>query len=230
MGAGRAGSSLGLALRHVGWRVEGPLGRGDEVAGAAAGVELVVLAVPDGAIAGVAGAVRPVAGTVVAHLAGAVGLEVLEPHRRRAGVHPLMALPDSKRGAELLLGGGWFGVAGDPMAGEVVAALGGKSFAIADEQRVLYHAAAVIASNHLVGLLGQAERIASTVGVPFEAYVGLALGALGNVALRGPAAALTGPAARGDEATIERHLGALPADERDAYAAMADQCRRLARG
>ncbi|MGQ0616269.1 MAG: DUF2520 domain-containing protein [Acidimicrobiia bacterium] len=193
------------------------------------GVDLLVLAVPDGAIAGVAGAVEPAGGTVVAHVAGAVGLEALEPHYRRAGVHPLMALPDGERGAELLLGGGWFGVAGDPMAGEVVAALGGRSFAVAEEQRTLYHAAAVIASNHLVGLLGQAERIASAVGVPFEAYLDLALGALGNVALRGPAAALTGPAARGDEATIERHLGALPPDERDAYAAMADQCRRLAR-
>ncbi len=79
---------------------------------------------------------------------------------------------------------------------------------------VRYHAAAVVASNHLVGLLGQVERIAAGIGVPLDAYLDLARGSLDNVAALGPAAALTGPVRRGDRATVERHLAALPPEER----------------
>jgi predicted short-subunit dehydrogenase-like oxidoreductase (DUF2520 family) len=48
-----------------------------------------------------------------------------------------------------------------------------------------------------------------------------------NVAALGPAAALTGPVARGDWATLARHLTALPEDEREAYEAMAALAARL---
>ncbi|MGH9194032.1 MAG: DUF2520 domain-containing protein, partial [Acidimicrobiales bacterium] len=81
---------------------------------------------------------------------------------------------------------------------------------------------------HLVALLGQVERLSEAAGVPFEAYVDLAQATLDNVAALGPAAGLTGPAARGDEATIRRHLRALPPDERRAYRSLADAARRLA--
>jgi predicted short-subunit dehydrogenase-like oxidoreductase (DUF2520 family) len=64
--------------------------------------------------------------------------------------------------------------------------------------------------------------------VPFEAYVDLARATLDNVAALGPRAGLTGPAARGDEATVRRHLRALPRDERRAYRSLADAARRLA--
>jgi predicted short-subunit dehydrogenase-like oxidoreductase (DUF2520 family) len=121
-------------------------------------------------------------------------------------------------------------VAGDPVAAEVVRALGGRSFTVADADRAAYHAAACIAANHLVALMGQVERIAAPVGVPFEAYYDLAKAALDNVGVLGPVVALTGPAARGDTATIERHLAALPPEERPAYEAMAAEARRLACG
>src|SRR4051795_10489134 len=94
IGPGRAGLSLALALERVGWDLVEPLGRDDDPAGAAEGVDLLVIATPDGAIAEVAGTVEPVDSTVVAHLAGALGLGVLEPHPRRAALHPLVALPD----------------------------------------------------------------------------------------------------------------------------------------
>jgi predicted short-subunit dehydrogenase-like oxidoreductase (DUF2520 family) len=97
-----------------------------------------------------------------------------------------------------------------------------------DDDRVLYHAAAVVASNHLVALMGQVERLALAAGVPLEAYLDLADETLANVRALGPRGALTGPAARGDEATIRRHLRALPADERKAYRALAEAARRLA--
>ena len=64
-------------------------------------------------------------------------------------------------------------------------------------------------------------------GVPLEAFLALVRGTVDNVAALGPAAALTGPVARGDWATVERHLAALPEDERPAYEAMVDQARRL---
>jgi predicted short-subunit dehydrogenase-like oxidoreductase (DUF2520 family) len=227
VGAGRAGTSLALALTNAGWDVGPMLGRGDDLTDAAAGVDLLVLATPDDALRAVARAVAPEPSTVVAHLAGARGLEVLAPHDRRAAVHPLVSLPNPEVGARRLVGG-WFAIAGDPIAAEVVRALRGRSFTVADADRATYHAAAVIASNHLVALLGQVERLAADVGVPFEAYLELATDTLANVAELGPADALTGPAARGDEATLRRHLRALPVEERRAYRGMIDAARRLA--
>ena len=227
VGPGRAGTALALALTNAGWDVGPMLGRGDDITGAAAGVDLLVLATPDSEITAVARQVEPDDSTVVAHLAGARGLEVLSPHARRAALHPLVALPTPELGARRLVGG-WFAVAGDPLAGEVVRALKGRSFTVEDADRATYHAAAAIASNHLVALLGQVERLAEQVGVPFQAYLDLATDTMANVAELGPRAALTGPAARGDEATIRRHLRALPADERRAYRGMVDAARRLA--
>ncbi|TML63144.1 MAG: pantoate--beta-alanine ligase, partial [Actinobacteria bacterium] len=78
-----------------------------------------------------------------------------------------------------------------------------------------------------VALMGQVERAAAGAGVPLEAYLELARGALENVAAVGPAAALTGPVARGDDATLARHLAALDVTEREAYEAMVAQARRL---
>jgi predicted short-subunit dehydrogenase-like oxidoreductase (DUF2520 family) len=227
IGAGRAGGSLLGALVAAGWRSAGTLGRGDPVVDAASGVDLLVIATPDGVIADVASAVRPEPGTVVAHLAGSLGLEVLAPHPRRAALHPLVAMPSPELGAARLRDGAWFAVAGDRLAVRVVEDLGGRWFEVADEHRALYHAAAVIASNHLVALLGQVERVAAVAGVPFEAYLDLVRATVRNVAELGPAAALTGPAARGDRETIGRHLAALPADEREAYEAMVRAARRL---
>jgi predicted short-subunit dehydrogenase-like oxidoreductase (DUF2520 family) len=227
IGPGRAGTALARALSAARWEVAPLLGRGDDLAPAALGVDLLVIATPDDRVREVARAVEPVPSTVVTHLAGSLGLRTLAPHRRRAAVHPLVALPTPALGARRLVGA-WFAVAGDPLAHDLVRALRGRWFEVADADRPLYHAAAVIASNHLVALLGQVERLSEAVGVPFEAYVDLARSTLDNVAALGPAAGLTGPAARGDEATIRRHLRALPPDERRAYRALADASRRLA--
>lgn len=225
IGAGRAGGALVAALTAAGWSVDGPWGRDDDPSTAADGTRVVLLAVPDGAVAEVAR--RIAAGdAVVAHLAGSLGLDVLAPHRRTASVHPLVALPDATRGGARLRGA-WFATAGDPVADEIVDALGGRSVHVADEDRAAYHAAAAIASNHLVALLGQAERIAAGIGVPLEAYLDLARGALDDVAAVGPERALTGPVSRGDWDTVTRHLEAIAAVERPAYALLADAARRL---
>jgi predicted short-subunit dehydrogenase-like oxidoreductase (DUF2520 family) len=232
VGPGRAGSSLAAALAAAGWQVLDPVRHGDDVSGAARGVDLLVIATPDAAVAPVAAAVEPVGSTTVAHLAGSLGLDVLAPHARRAALHPLVSLPDAAVGARRLAAGAWFAVAGDPpgalaLVEQVVADLGGRSFAVADADRARYHAAAAIASNHLVALLGQVQRVAGGAGVPLEAYLDLVRATLDNVAELGPHAALTGPVARGDWDTVERHRAALPADELVAYDAMVAAARRL---
>lgn len=230
IGAGRAGRSLATALGRAGWDVVGLLGRGDPVADALADVDLLVIATPDAAIAEVAAAVAPDDRSVVAHLAGSLGLDVLAPHGRVAALHPLVSLPEADLGAQHLAAGAWFAVAGDPIAQRVVADLGGRWFEVADADRATYHAAAAVASNHLVALLGQVERLAEGIGVPFEAYVDLARASLDNAVARGPRSALTGPVARGDWDTVARHLAALDPSERDAYRALAAAARRLVDG
>ncbi len=227
IGGGRAGTSLGTALESAGWELLGYPGRDDDLSSAAARTDVLVIATPDDSIAAVAESVRPVPTTLVMHLSGALGLEVLKRHPRCAAMHPLVSLPSAELGAERL-SGAWFAVAGDPEVDSLVTALGGRSFPIDESARSLYHAAAVISSNHLVALLGQAERVAGLAGIPFEVMLDLAGDTVDNVRRSGPAAALTGPAARGDKATIARHLEALPPDERAAYEALVDEAKRLA--
>jgi predicted short-subunit dehydrogenase-like oxidoreductase (DUF2520 family) len=226
VGPGRVGRSLARAVATAGgWHVDGLLGRRDDVTGAAAGVDLLVLAVPDAAVASVAAAIRPLPDCVVAHVAGSLTLDVLGHHHRRASIHPLVAIPTP----DTVLAGKWFAVAGDPMATRLVDALGGRAITVADDDRVAYHAAACVASNHLVALLGQAERIAAAAGVPLDAYLDLVRGTVENVAALGPRDALTGPVARGDWATVDRHRAAIDPDELPAYDAMVDLALRLSR-
>ena len=230
IGAGRAGRSFAKAIDDlVGWDMIDMRGRGVAIDDAAADVDLVVIATPDAVVADVAAAIRP-GRAVVAHVAGSLGLDVLAPHDRRAALHPLMSLPDAEIGAERLTGG-WFAVAGDPLVADLATALGGRTFEIADDDRALYHAAAAVASNHLVALLGHAQRLGASVGVPADALLVLALGSAENAVALGPAAALTGPAARGDEATLVAHreaIGRRAPRELAAYEAMLAEARRLA--
>ncbi|MEZ5383656.1 MAG: DUF2520 domain-containing protein [Microthrixaceae bacterium] len=227
LGRGRMGAALSRALSAAGWSAELEAGRGPHVAGAASGVDLLVLCVPDGAVRQVARAIAPAEGTVLAHTAGALTLSVLEGHGRRASLHPLVSVPPDPEGAAAL-SGAFMAVAGDPLIESVAAALGARTFRVSDEHRHTYHAAAAVAANHLVALMGQAQRVGERAGVPPEALVELAEGALGSVRRRGAAEALTGPVARGDWSTVAAHLRSLPPDERPAYEAMARQALRLA--
>jgi predicted short-subunit dehydrogenase-like oxidoreductase (DUF2520 family) len=202
---------LASALVDSGCDLLAMSGRGDDLSGAALGVDVLIIATPDAAVAEVARAIAPVDSTVVLHMSGALGLDVLDPHRRRASLHPLAPLPSAEVGRVRLRSGITFAVAGDPMAGRLGRALGGRCIEIDDAHRAEYHAAACIAANHLVALLGQVERVAAGAGLDVEAFLPLAAAALQDVADLGPAAALTGPAARGDEETLGRHRAALEA-------------------
>ena len=228
IGPGRAGTSLAAALAAHGWDVIGFLGRHDDLTAAARGVDILVIATPDDAVAPTAAAVAPEAATTVLHLSGSLGLDVLAPHPCRAALHPLVPLPNAVVGATRLASGVTFAVSGDPVARLLALSLGGRVVEVADADRAAYHAAACIAANHVVALLGQVERVAASAGLDLEAFLPLTRAAVDDVAALGPRQALTGPAMRGDWDTLSRHLDALPARERAGYQAGAALATQLA--
>ncbi|HEY4928544.1 MAG TPA: DUF2520 domain-containing protein [Acidimicrobiales bacterium] len=221
------------ALEAVGgYRSSGAWGRDHSPVDAAHGVDILFIATPDDVVAEVAAQVRPVPTTVVVHLSGSLGLDVLDGHARRGSLHPLVPLPTPAIGAERLRSGITLAVAGDPVTRSVAEALGGNVVEVDDADRAAYHAAAVIAANHLVALIGQVERVAATAGLPLDAFAGLMRAASEDALALGPGAALTGPAARGDWETVERHravIAGMPAHRTElaGYDAMVALARRL---
>ncbi len=203
VGRGRMGHALADALSAAGYEVNGPLGRGADGAGA----EVVLLCVPDGEIARAAAGLHT--GPLVGHCSGATGLDVLAPHEAFS-LHPLMTV--TTEGAHFA-GAGAAIAGGTPravrLATEFAHALGMRPVEIAEADRPGYHAAASIASNFLITLEAAAERLGATVGLEREQLVPLVRATVENWANLGPERALTGPVARGDEATIKRQRDAV---------------------
>lgn len=216
IGTGRAGSAIRARLRERGLHVTD--GRAPDRA-----AELVLLCVPDSVIPGVAAAVA--VGPWIAHVSGATRLDALDPHERRFSVHPLQTLT-RVRGAEQL-DGAWGAIGGESSealdrARWLAETLGLRPFEVADEDRALYHAAAVIGGNFLVTLHRAATRLLDEVGAPGEAIVPLMTRTIEN------GFDLTGPIARGDRATIDAHLAALEERAPDllpVYLALAEATR-----
>jgi predicted short-subunit dehydrogenase-like oxidoreductase (DUF2520 family) len=224
VGAGRAGTSFAAALsalHHVTL-----VHHGDHVD--CSGVDLVLLCVPDDAIAACAAGLRVGDDTVVAHVAGSRGLDILATHPRVGSLHPLLTMPDATLGAERLRGG-VFCVEGDALLEGVVASLGGRVIKVPSDLRAIYHATATSAANHLVALMGHVQALARAANLELVDFLPLARQAFDDVVAYGPARALTGPAARGDVATIAVHVRALPDEERATYVALAERAARLAR-
>jgi len=191
IGAGRAGSAIAARLRERGIPV-----REDG--------ELRLLCVPDRAIAEVARSIEP--GPWVAHVSGATPLAALDPHVRRFSVHPLQTLVKG-RGPEQLDGAFGGVTAETPDAHErglwLAETLGLQPFDLPDDSRALYHASCAIASNFLVTLYRVASTLAERAGAPPGALVPLMTRTIEN------GFELTGPIARGDWETVERHRDAL---------------------
>jgi len=228
VGPGRAGLSLHHALVDIGWESGAVYGRGDDPSQAAVGVDLCIVATPDAVIEQAASAIQRT-DAILVHLSAATPLAALGDHRA-ASLHPLVSLADPKLGAAALRTA-YFAVAGDPIAQQMAEALSGRWFALAEQDRAIYHAAAVVASNHLVALFGQVERLAGSIDMPFEAFVPLIEASVANTKNLGARAALTGPAARGDVATIELHRAALGEHhprELASYDALVELAERLA--
>lgn len=232
IGPGRAGGAIASALTDAGWNVVEPIRHGESVTHAAEGVDLVLIATPDAVIAEIANAMTPVPTTVVAHLSGAIGLDVVAAHPLHAAIHPLTSMPTAAIGAQRLSRGAWFALAANAdhameRVASIVSALGGQSFVVDDDHRVAYHAAAAIASNHVVALLASAERVAATAGVPLEAYLELVRATIDNIEDLGVVDALTGPVARGDWATVERHREMVDPSELALYDALVEAAQRV---
>jgi predicted short-subunit dehydrogenase-like oxidoreductase (DUF2520 family) len=196
--------------------------------------DLVLVATPDAAIADTAAALAPGfrAGALVLHLSGVCTLAELDklrvarPDVAVGSLHPLQSLPSVEVGLARLPGS-WCAVDGPDDVDRLAVSLGMRPFRVEDANRVRYHAAATVVSNHLVALIGQSFRIAESAGIPTAALLPLVRATVDNVDALGPAAALTGPVARGDAETVARHLDALPVDERATYRAGAEEALRL---
>ncbi len=243
VGAGRTGRALGRLAFRAGHEIGRVVCRSMERAREAAafigagrpgtepeGDELTLVAVPDGAIAETARRLRVPAGAVVAHTCAAFGAEALRPLRPAGAIHPLRSFGDPARAAELFAGTAC-AVDGDPEAREALErfarSIGGRPFEVRGDRKALYHAGAVFASNALVAALEAALRCLEGAGVGREEALGALLplseGTLANARAAGLPGALTGPAERGDAATLRRHVEALRAHAPGlvgAYAAM----------
>ena len=214
IGSGRVGSAAAARLRERGFDL-----RDDEA-------DLVLLCVPDRAITEVAAEI-PV-GPWIGHTSGATHLSALDPHTRRFGLHPLQSFTRA-RGPEQLDGAYAAVTAEGDEAQEVgfrlARDLGLEPFAIDDSQRALYHAGAVVAASYLVTLHQAAADLVEAAGAPPEALLPLMRRVIENDF------ELTGPAVRGDWATVEAHLEAirerLPGLE-PLYRALADATAELA--
>ena len=241
IGAGRMGRGLSLALEEAG--VEATLLNRTRRPEDTLQAPLVLIAVPDDAIGGVAADLaRGQAvgeGHIVLHLSGLLDRDALRPLADTGAAlgsfHPLQSVADpSTAGARLR--GAFAGLEGDDRAldaGEWLAgALGMHPVRLAPGAKAAYHAGAVIASNYVVVLASLAEGLARRAGVPpAEArvlYLPLMQGTVANLAF-GPATALTGPVRRGDVATVRRHLAALAPQERALYRALGLVALGLAR-
>ena len=209
-----------MAAEQIGGLVKA--GTPFEAAGAG---ELVLLAVSDDAIETVCNELAEAdafsTGTVVAHCSGALGHDILRTARERRGcqiasLHPLQTFPTVQSAIDGLAGVHWF-LEGDEQAVKVlnglVTAIGGRPVSISSEQKPLYHAAAVMACNYLTALMDASLATAGGAGVEsqtaWEALEPLVKHTVANISNMGPAAALTGPIARGDSETVVRHLEAL---------------------
>jgi len=232
VGPGRAGGAMARALADIGWQVLEPVDRSVDPTEVGLDVDLVLIATPDAAIAEVARAIEPSSTTVVAHLSGASGPAVLAPHPHRAAIHPLTSMPTADIGALRLRRSCWFALDAETPESmdcleSIVRDLGGRSFRVDESRRANYHAAAAIASNHVVALLGSAERVAADAGVPIEAYLELVRATIDNIEDLGVADALTGPVARGDWDTVARHRAAIDPSELELYDALVEATRRV---
>lgn len=236
VGAGRAGGAIARAARAAGLELR-LAGRG-KAAAASAGAGAALLCVPDeeieSACADVAAAGPP---PFVGHVSGATPLRALafaaEQGAETFSLHPLQTIPDAETdltGCPCAVSGS-SGRAGE-FAGGLARRLGLRPFPLDEERRVAYHAAASIASNFLVALEESAAALLAEAGIedPREVLAPLVLRTAANWSERGPAA-LTGPIARGDEATVAAHVEALEihAPELiDAYRALAERARVVA--
>jgi len=237
IGAGTVGTALAIGLNNRGYRVVAVSSRrqasADKLAQAIEGcravennqavadaADLVFITTPDGVIPQVASGVKWHEGQSVVHCSGADSTETLEPARKlgaKAGAfHPLQSFASVEQAIENIPGSTFAVEAEDPLLTtlkDMAIALNGDFIELQAKDKVLYHAAAVIACNYLVTLVKLATDLWQTFDIPTDqatkALLPLLRGTISNIENVGIPQCLTGPLARGDTGTIEKHLKAL---------------------
>ena len=245
VGAGAVGLALGVALTRAGWPVGAVASRDaqrrerfrahvgnavrafTEAPALVDDVELVILAVPDDAVAPLAASLRLYAGQAIVHTSGLLGAEVLAPAlaagTQAGAFHPLVAFADLDR-ALAALDGATIAIEGDDELAahlaEMAEAIGGQPVRLAAGSKAAYHAAAVLAAGGVTALLDTIREIAAVIGLDeasaLRIYLPLLEQTVANAQALGVAGALTGPATRGDAGTITAHRAALAAGAPDA--------------
>jgi predicted short-subunit dehydrogenase-like oxidoreductase (DUF2520 family) len=260
IGAGRVGTAVAARLLDAGHRIVAISGRAGTVDRAARylpgvpirpapiaarGAEVVIIGTPDDLIepmaTSLAGEGALGEGQTAMHLSGATSLDALSAPRAAGAevlsLHPLQTFPDVDAALARIPGSGIAVTAlsepGYVLGERLVRDVGGRSFRLADEAKPIYHAAAVFASNYLVAITALADELFRDAGMPepAELFLPLQRATLDNVAAMGPAAALTGPAVRGDAGTVAANIEALAKyapEAVPAYVALADVALDLA--
>lgn len=182
--------------------------------------DLVIIATPDDAIASVASSIAWRPGQMAVHCSGAQSAAALSAAAVQGALtgvlHPLQTLAGREPELGLFRGITFAVEAPEPLAVILqwwAQALGGRWITLRPEDRVLYHAAAVIASNYLVTLAKLASGLWEEMGIgraeALRALLPLMHGTVENLERVGLPDGLTGPIARGDLGTVERHLAAV---------------------
>ena len=191
--------------------------------------ELILIATPDDVIGSVAAKLAtaskvarelPKHSRTVLHTSGALSSIVLKPLAdigfHTGSLHPLVSINEPRAGSASL-GTAFYCLEGDRaamrVARSIVKDLGGRSFSIESDSKALYHAAAVMASGHTTALFDVAVEMLTKCGLTEansrRVLLPLLESTWRNLATSNPAQALTGTFARGDEATVHKHLTAL---------------------
>ena len=237
IGAGTVGTALAVLLNSKGYRVVAVSSRSltsaEKLAKAVNGcraypspqdvvdtAELIFITTPDDAVGSVAASLQWRQGKGVIHCSGAASTDILEPARQAGAmvgtIHPLQTLAGVKEAIENIPGS-TFGIeAEEPLLStlkEIATSLGGYPIELKAADKVVYHAAAVIACNYFVTLVKTATDLWQTFNVPTDqatrALLPLIRGTLHNIDTIGIPNCLTGPIARGDTGTIRNHIESL---------------------
>jgi predicted short-subunit dehydrogenase-like oxidoreductase (DUF2520 family) len=234
IGAGKVGFTLALALSKAGYAVNAVSSRSissayklgdklpsavvfDSPQGVSDACDLTFITTSDSAINEVARSILPRHGLMVCHVAAALPIDVLDPLRTQGAVtgvfHPLQAIGSTN--AEILPGITFAIEAEEPLfkiLRDMAVRLGGRVVELRGDERILYHASAIMASNYLVTLVSLAAGLWEGFGTQEQAVralMPLIRGTLDNIEQIGIPDCLTGPISRGDIETIEKHISAI---------------------
>ena len=236
IGTGMVGTAIGFLLKKSGYKITflydkspAALKRAVPYTGANIALEprdtlreadYILITTPDDAIASACAdiALSPeIKNKFVFHMSGAGGLDLLEPAKKAgayvASIHPLQSFSSIEQ-AIRNIPGSYFGITAEKKAllraKKIVRNLQGIPIVISPDQKPLYHAAACFASNYLVTLMNIVESISKAIGIndkdARQAYLPLVYGSLKNIEKSGSILSLTGPIARGDCSTVQKHI------------------------